>query len=99
MGQILPLAAIMERTSKAAANVSYKNLIEESPTAFNWTDDESWAISVNRRFAAKNKRTLRAKRAKQVRTGDGIQIQLPPLLPQDFVESDPEPEIESPFRQ
>merc|ERR1712083_907161 len=97
MGQILPLAAIMERTSKAAANVSYKNLIEESPSAFNWTDDESWAISVNRRFVAKNKRTLRAKRAKQERLGGGGDFKL--KLPPQFSESDTEPDIDSPFRQ
>merc|ERR1719361_2807679 len=85
----------MEITSKAAANVSYKNLIEESPTAYNWTDDESWAISVNRRFVAKNKRTLRAKRAKKERLGGGGDSKL--KLPRQFSESDTE--AESPFGQ
>ena len=97
-----PLAAIMERTAKN----SMTNVLEMSPSAKGWTQDESFAESVNARFMSKNKRTLRAKRAKHLRHSHGgvANLQLPlkgsALSNRDYrvyAESDTEPEVDSPF--
>jgi len=90
-----PLAAILERTSRH----SQSNLMALSPSIKGWTADESFALSVNARFSAKNKRTLRAKRAKKLRhsTGGVNNLDIPPRLRDNFSEPMSDSEIPSPF--